>query len=333
MLQWNPTSTCVRETSPQNSVVIVDMSMPMQPLRRPITADSALMNPNGRILALKESYCSAFLRPQLVKGNMQLFSVDQQRSQALEAHAASFAATVVPGNEDPSILICFASKSTNAGQVMSKLHVIELGSQPGKPAFTKKRADLFFPPDFSDDFPVAMQLNNLELAVHLARRGNLPGSENLVVQRFQELFSQAKYKEAAELAAESPKGILRTPDTVAKFQKVRTRTTQPQVELVIRRRKRTSHAAKINGHEDVPHNNEKALLKTLANQPISVAIDASGSAFQFYKGGVLKGECGIRLDHGVTVVGYGTNSNNGIKYWLVKNSWGTEWGDKDKNAT
>lgn len=44
---------CVRETSPQNSVVIIDMNMPMQPLRRPITADSALMNPNTRILALK----------------------------------------------------------------------------------------------------------------------------------------------------------------------------------------------------------------------------------------------------------------------------------------
>ena len=44
---------CVRETAPQNSVVIVDMNMPMQPLRRPITADSALMNANTRILALK----------------------------------------------------------------------------------------------------------------------------------------------------------------------------------------------------------------------------------------------------------------------------------------
>jgi len=44
---------CVRETAPQNSVVIVDMNMPNQPLRRPITADSALMNPNSRILALK----------------------------------------------------------------------------------------------------------------------------------------------------------------------------------------------------------------------------------------------------------------------------------------
>lgn len=44
---------CVRETAPQNSVVMIDMNMPMQPLRRPITADSALMNPNTRILALK----------------------------------------------------------------------------------------------------------------------------------------------------------------------------------------------------------------------------------------------------------------------------------------
>ncbi|KAE8695458.1 Clathrin heavy chain 1 [Hibiscus syriacus] len=67
---------------------------------------------------------------------------------------------------------------------------------------------------------VSGQLNNLELAVNLAKRGNLPGAENLVVQRFQELFAQTKYKEAAELAAESPQGILRTPDTVAKFQSV-----------------------------------------------------------------------------------------------------------------
>lgn len=44
---------CVRETAPQNSVVIIDMNLPNQPLRRPITADSALMNPNSKILALK----------------------------------------------------------------------------------------------------------------------------------------------------------------------------------------------------------------------------------------------------------------------------------------
>lgn len=39
-----------------------------------------------------------------------------------------------------------------------------------------------------------------------------------VVQRFEELFSQTMYKGAAELAAESPMGILHSPDTVAKFQ-------------------------------------------------------------------------------------------------------------------
>ncbi|KAG6712296.1 hypothetical protein I3842_05G096500 [Carya illinoinensis] len=63
-------------------------------------------------------------------------------------------------------------------------------------------------------------LNNLDLAVNLAKRGNLPRVEQLVVQCFQELFTQTKYKEAAELAAESPQGILRTLDTVAKFQSV-----------------------------------------------------------------------------------------------------------------
>ncbi|KAF8413769.1 hypothetical protein HHK36_001762 [Tetracentron sinense] len=90
--------------------------------------------------------------------------------------------------------------------------------------------------------------------------------------------------------------------------------------------KAASHAAKINGYEDVPVNSEKALLKAVANQPVSVAIDASGSAFQFYSSGVFTGDCGTDLDHGVTAVGYGTSAD-GTKYWLVKNSWGTEWGD------
>ncbi|KAI5415206.1 hypothetical protein KIW84_040594 [Lathyrus oleraceus] len=67
---------------------------------------------------------------------------------------------------------------------------------------------------------VSGQLNNLELVVSLAKRGNLPGAEKLVVERFHELFAQTKYKEAAELASQSPQGILRTPDTVAKFQSV-----------------------------------------------------------------------------------------------------------------
>ncbi|XP_060193138.1 senescence-specific cysteine protease SAG39-like isoform X2 [Lycium barbarum] len=90
--------------------------------------------------------------------------------------------------------------------------------------------------------------------------------------------------------------------------------------------KESNDAAKITGYEDVPANSESALLSAVANQPVSVAIDASGSDFQFYSTGVFTGECGTELDHGVTAVGYGKASDE-TKYWLVKNSWGTSWGE------
>ncbi|KAL6997067.1 hypothetical protein U1Q18_007189 [Sarracenia purpurea var. burkii] len=83
----------------------------------------------------------------------------------------------------------------------------------------------------------------------------------------------------------------------------------------------------IDGHENVPANDEDALLKAVANQPVSVAIDASGSDFQFYSEGVFTGDCGTELDHGVAIVGYGTTLD-GTKYWIVRNSWGPEWGEK-----
>lgn len=90
--------------------------------------------------------------------------------------------------------------------------------------------------------------------------------------------------------------------------------------------KATSHAAQISGYEDVPANNEAALLMAVANQPVSVAINGGGYAFQLYSNGVFSGPCGFKLDHAVTAVGYGQDSD-GTKYWLVKNSWGESWGE------
>lgn len=83
---------------------------------------------------------------------------------------------------------------------------------------------------------------------------------------------------------------------------------------------------KITGYEYVPRNNELALLKAVSNQPVSVSIDAASLPFRFYGSGVFTGKCSTVTNHGVTVVGYG-ETEEGIKYWLVKNSWGTSWGE------
>ncbi|KAK9276992.1 hypothetical protein L1049_006531 [Liquidambar formosana] len=83
----------------------------------------------------------------------------------------------------------------------------------------------------------------------------------------------------------------------------------------------------IDGYENVPAKDENALMKAVANQPVSIAMDAGGSDLQFYSEGVFNGACGTDLNHGVAIVGYGTTLD-GTKYWTVKNSWGPEWGEK-----
>jgi len=80
---------------------------------------------------------------------------------------------------------------------------------------------------------------------------------------------------------------------------------------------------KITGYTDVPPSNNDDLQAAVAQQPISIGIDAE--AIMSYSSGIFDNKnCGTSLDHGVLIVGYGTTS--GTDYWLVKNSWGTSWG-------
>lgn len=84
---------------------------------------------------------------------------------------------------------------------------------------------------------------------------------------------------------------------------------------------------KLTGCFDVAPNNQAALKVAVSRQPVSIAIEADTSVFQFYSEGVITTEkCGTNLDHGVLIVGYGTE--NETPYWLVKNSWSSAWGDQ-----
>ena len=79
-------------------------------------------------------------------------------------------------------------------------------------------------------------------------------------------------------------------------------------------------AATFSSFKDVPTNSDDALVFAIAQQPVSVAVEADQASFQFYSGGVMTAACGSALDHGVLAVGYDTDS------WIVKNSWGADWG-------
>ncbi|KAL3739926.1 hypothetical protein ACJRO7_021234 [Eucalyptus globulus] len=85
-------------------------------------------------------------------------------------------------------------------------------------------------------------------------------------------------------------------------------------------------AAQISGHEDIPVS-EDEILKAVAMQPVSVALDSSSAGFQHYVGGIFEGPCGVNLNHAAVIVGYGTTPD-GVDYWLLRNSWDVTWGEE-----
>ncbi|KAF8141713.1 hypothetical protein EV363DRAFT_1308829 [Boletus edulis] len=368
---------CVRDkVNEQNQVVIIDLADANNVLRRPISADSAIMHPSKKILALKAGRTLQIFNietkqkvkshannedvvfwkwvsettigmvtetsvyhwsigdqtspPQKVfdrhptlagaqiinyrvtpdekwlvligissnatnpsafkvKGAMQLYSRERGVSQPIEGHAASFAELKLDGHQSVTKLFAFAVRTATG----AKLHVVEIDHTAPDPPFAKKAVDVYFPPEATNDFPVAMQvsrkhgiiflvtkygfihlydlesgacvymnrisgetifvtaeheathgiigvnkkgqvlsvnvdeqtivpyilttLNNTELAFKLASRANLPGADDLYVKQYQQLFSSGQYSEAAKVAANSPRGILRTVQVIESF--------------------------------------------------------------------------------------------------------------------
>lgn len=82
-------------------------------------------------------------------------------------------------------------------------------------------------------------------------------------------------------------------------------------------------AVTIKGYEYVPQNDGIALKAAVANAPVSALVEADSPMFQMYQSGVFdSAECGTALNHAMVIVGYTAD------YWILKNSWGANWGEK-----
>lgn len=90
--------------------------------------------------------------------------------------------------------------------------------------------------------------------------------------------------------------------------------------------KKVALKTSILGYYDVPTGNSYELMKAISRNPVAVAIEADTSVFQNYQSGVLDDSaCGHSLNHGVLAVGYSTDADK--PYYIVKNSWGSKWGE------
>ena len=81
------------------------------------------------------------------------------------------------------------------------------------------------------------------------------------------------------------------------------------------------------GYKNVAKNDPNAHIAALQLGPVSVAVAASSSTFRLYKSGIISSTaCGTSINHAVNMVGYGVSL--GTPYWIIRNSWGTSWGEQ-----
>jgi C1A family cysteine protease len=89
----------------------------------------------------------------------------------------------------------------------------------------------------------------------------------------------------------------------------------------------TQGKVSVETYETVPPSSDSQLKAAIQAQPTCVAVQANNPSFLHYSGGIINDpNCGTKLNHAITAIGYG--SENGQEYYLIRNSWSTDWGEK-----
>jgi len=91
----------------------------------------------------------------------------------------------------------------------------------------------------------------------------------------------------------------------------------------------------VSTYQEIKLGNTFAMYRAVATGPIKVSIEADADSFHLYSSGLFDDkECGHVHDHAVSVVGWGITDDSvegetaGVRYWILRNSWGTSWGEE-----
>jgi hypothetical protein len=86
-------------------------------------------------------------------------------------------------------------------------------------------------------------------------------------------------------------------------------------------------ASTLRGYRTIAKGDEASLLDALRLGPVAVGVDASSFEFLHYASGVLDIACGRVLNHAMLIVGFGYDAPTEKPYWVLRNSWGSAWGE------
>ena len=77
----------------------------------------------------------------------------------------------------------------------------------------------------------------------------------------------------------------------------------------------------------VPTKQDAQLKASLQSGPVVAMVNAGGTDFMYYSGGILNSStCGDRVNHAVVIVGFSSDDDG--DYYIVRNSWGADWGEQ-----